>query len=55
MVTVSVAEAPRASVTVSVNTSSALAVRPVGAVKVAVAILALVRATVGEPEVCRQA
>ena len=55
MVTVSVAEAPRASVTVRVNTRSALAVRPVGAVKVAVAILALVRGTVGEPEVCRQA
>ena len=54
MVTVSEAGAPRLSVTVSANSRTASAASWVGAVKVAVAVLALVRSTIGEPLVWLQ-
>ena len=54
MVTVAEPAAPRASVTVSWKTRAALFTSWVGAVKVAVAVAAPDRDTVGEPEVCRQ-
>ena len=53
IVTVSAAEAPRASVTVSSKTRFELLTSPVGAVKLGVAVLAPVRVTLA-PEVCRQ-
>ena len=54
MVTVAVPVAFDWSVTVRVNTSTALAASWMGAVKDAASVLALVRSTVGEPEVCCQ-
>ena len=54
IVTVSVPDSPLASVTVSVKTRLALFTSCVGAVKLAEARLALVRLTLGVPDVCRQ-
>ena len=52
--TVSVSDSPRASVTVSSKTRLALFTSCVGAVKLAEARFALVRLTLGVPDVCDQ-